>query len=121
MKNLLMFFALGILLLWPNVIPAAPTAAEIIRKVDENRLFHTERFGYHDNHQRKKELIKKFNGFGEKDGEKSFIVFTNPQDNGGQISEGRTGIVDLFSRCRRHPKISGHMLKQGMMGRRHLL
>ena len=71
-----------ILLLSPS-LAFAITADDIIKRVDQNENFSTQKFSATMTIQKgKRKLVKKFNGYGQKNGEKSFMTFTNPEDRG---------------------------------------
>lgn len=93
------------------------SADEIIKKIDDNLVFNTiksqatmiiERDG--------KKLKKDFILYGKKDGDKFFIEFTNPEDKGVKYLKIKDELWIYFPDADDIMKISGHMLRQGMMG-----
>ena len=105
-----------ILLLTPS-LAFAITANQIIKMVDKNENFSTQKFSATMTIQKgKRKLVKKFNGYGQKNGEKSFMTFTNPEDRGVKYLKKTKELWIYFPDADDIMKISGHMLRQGMMG-----
>lgn len=95
----------------------AETARGIIKKVDKNQLFVTCRFSLQMTiHKGKRKLVKHFYGYAQKKGDKSFMEFTNPEDKGVKYLKLDDELWIYFPDADDIMKISGHMLKQGMMG-----
>ena len=95
----------------------AQAATEIIKKVDKNQLFTTQRFRVLMTIQKgERKLIKEFYGYGMKKGEKAFLEFTNPEDRGVKYLKIDKELWIYFPDADDIMKISGHMLRQGMMG-----
>ena len=95
----------------------AQSAKEIIEKVDENQVFKTQQFKARMVIQKgSRTLTKDFFGFGQKEGEKSFIEFTNAEDKGVKYLKLKNELWIYFPDADDIMKISGHMLRQGMMG-----
>ena len=95
---------------------AAPTAAELLARIDENEIFTTIQYDgemiiYHHNRRFVKTMRAWARGVGF-----SFIEFTNPEDRGTRylMENGRLWVISPdIERARR---ISGHMLRESMMG-----
>jgi outer membrane lipoprotein-sorting protein len=95
----------------------AQSAEEIISIVDKNRVYITQKFAMKMTISRgKSKLIKTFEGFSKRDGLKSFMWFTNPEDRGVKYLKSGKELWIYFPDADDVMKISGHMLKQGMMG-----
>jgi len=109
---------LGILLLaLPAWAGAEETARSIIQKVDDNQVFGTESFTARMViHKGKRTLSKDFYGYGKKEGKKSFMEFINPEDKGVKYLKLDDELWIYFPDADDVMKISGHMLRQGMMG-----
>jgi outer membrane lipoprotein-sorting protein len=109
-----------IILLTGILLPAfalAETAEEIIAKVDKNRVYTTQKFSSRMIISKgKSQLIKTMEGYGKKEGQKSFMWFTNPEDRGVKYLKSGKELWIYFPDADDIMKISGHMLKQGMMG-----
>ncbi len=111
MKKLLVLMLLAPALLFGQ------SAREIIRQVDRNENFTTQRFFAAMVIQKgSRRLVKTFNGYGYRDGEKSFITFTNPEDRGVKYLKIENELWIYFPDADDIMKISGHMLRRGMMG-----
>ncbi len=115
MKKLYILAAAVVLM--PLSAPAAETAKSIIQKVDQNQVFTTQEFkAVMTITKGKRRLVKTFFGFGKKDGTKSFMEFTNPEDLGVKYLKIADELWIYFPDADDIMKISGHMLRQGMMG-----
>jgi outer membrane lipoprotein-sorting protein len=64
----------------------------------------------------KRNIIKNFYGYGQSKGDKAFMVFTNPEDRGVKYLKLNKELWIYFPDADDTMKISGHMLRQGMMG-----
>jgi outer membrane lipoprotein-sorting protein len=96
---------------------AVDEALEIIRRIDRNELYTTESFRATMTIQKgKRTLTKTFSGFGQRQGWKSFMAFTNPEDQGVKYLKLDNELWIYFPDADDVMKISGHMLRQGMMG-----
>lgn len=96
---------------------AEDRALEIIRRIDSNELFKTESFRAAMTIQKgKRTLTKTFYGYGQQEGMKSFMEFTNPEDRGVKYLKLDNEMWIFFPDADDVMKISGHMLRQGMMG-----
>ena len=90
---------------------------EIIKKVDSNKVSSTQEFKAKMYIKKgKKVLEKEYQGFGQEEGEKFFITFTNSEDLGVKYLKIEDELWIYFPDADDVMKISGHMLRQGMMG-----
>lgn len=104
------------MLLHPSLL-YAETARDIIKKVDKNEEFVSQQFSLTmEINKGKRELIKKFEGYSQKNGDKSFLIFTNPEDRGVKYLKIQKELWIYFPDADDIMKISGHILRQGMMG-----
>lgn len=95
----------------------AQTADDIIKKVDDNQLFRTQKFtAVMTIEKGGRRLVKNFYGYGMKEGDKAYMKFTNPEDNGVKYLKKGDELWIYFPDADDTMKISGHMLRQGMMG-----
>lgn len=95
----------------------AITADEIVKQVDKNQVFSSRKGKAVMTIEREgKKLIKTMNVWGIKEGDKSFSEFTNPEDNGVKYLKLSNELWIYFPDADDVMKISGHMLRQGMMG-----
>ncbi|MCL2600386.1 MAG: outer membrane lipoprotein-sorting protein, partial [Treponema sp.] len=93
-----------------------PTAAELLARVDDNEIFTTiqyeaEMIVYHQGRR----FVRTMNAWA-RGGGFSFMEFTNPEDRGTRylMENGRLWVISPdIERARR---ISGHMLRESMMG-----
>ncbi|MEW6515531.1 MAG: outer membrane lipoprotein-sorting protein [candidate division FCPU426 bacterium] len=96
---------------------AGDKALEIVRRIDSNESFKTESFQATMTIQKgSRTLTKVFFGFGQREGRKSFMEFTNPEDRGVKYLKLDNEMWIFFPDADDVMKISGHMLRQGMMG-----
>ena len=71
------------LCLFPVSVRATETATNVIKQVDKNQVFVTQEFkATMIIAKGKRKLIKTFYGYSKKEGQKSFMEFTNPEDKG---------------------------------------
>lgn len=111
MRKIWLLFVLFPVLSW------GLTAREIIQKVDDNQVFSTQRFQATMTIRRgTKSLVKIFRGIGQTEGKKSFMEFTNPEDLGVKYLKIGNEMWIYFPDADDTLKLSGHMLRQGMMG-----
>ncbi|MDD3626082.1 MAG: outer membrane lipoprotein-sorting protein [bacterium] len=110
-----------ILILFLTVLFLLPvsgiTVEEIISEIDRNKVSSTQEFRAKmfikkDN----KVLEKEYTGYGQEEGEKFFITFTNAEDLGVKYLKIEDELWIYFPDADDVMKISGHMLRQGMMG-----
>jgi len=93
------------------------TGLEIIKKVDNNQKFSTEKFQMRMIVEKgNRKMIKSFFGYGKDMGNNSFMEFTNPEDKGVKYLKLNDELWIYFPDADEVMKISGHMLRQGMMG-----
>lgn len=105
-----------VILLIPSILHSE-TADEIIKKADKNQLYRTQKFSVTMVIEKGRRKLKKtFNGYSFRDGEKSFMKFTNPEDRNVKYLKLKKELWIYFPDADDVLKISGHMLKQGMMG-----
>lgn len=105
-----------IVLLTKNIY--ANEAEEILKKVDENMVFQT--ISYTGlmrikKPNRPKEIVKTFKAYA-KGKDKFFIEFTNPGDRGTKYLKIGNELWIKGTYAERAEKISGHLLKEPMMG-----
>ncbi len=106
-----------LLLLLLPVMGFSLTGRQIIQKLDDNQVFQTQRFKATMTINRgTKKLVKKFQGMGQREGQKSFMEFTNPEDQGVKYLKIANEMWIYFPDADDTIKLSGHMLRQGMMG-----
>lgn len=111
MKKIILLF-----LLIPS-LALAETADEIIKKADKNQLYNTQKFTIEMTIEKgRRKLVKNFFGYGQKEGEKAFMEFTNREDLGVKFLKLNDELWIYFPDADDIMKISGHMLKQGLMG-----
>ncbi|MCK4644063.1 outer membrane lipoprotein-sorting protein [bacterium] len=114
MKRINMF--LLIILLFSSTAFAL-TAQEIIDRVDENSIASNQFFnGRMEINKGKRTLIKEFVGYGQDNEESFFMEFTNAEDVGVKYLKIADELWIYFPDADDIMKISGSMLKQGMMG-----
>ena len=93
------------------------TADQIINRVDRNQTSVTQRYRATMTIKKgRRILIKKMWGYGRGNGEKSYIHFTNREDRGVKYLKLNKELWIYFPDADDTMKISGHMLRQGMMG-----
>lgn len=112
------FVSIGVLMfICPALAFGGETAKSVIAKVDKNLVFESQTFKAKMIIQKgKRTLTKTFYGYGKKEGEKSFMEFTNPEDKGVKYLKIDDELWIYFPDADDVMKISGHMLRQGMMG-----
>ncbi len=90
---------------------------EILKKIDENLVYNTIKAEAIMSIERdNKRIIKEFIIYGKKQGNKFFIEFKNPEDIGVKYLKIGNELWIYFPDADDIMKISGHMLRQGMMG-----
>ncbi|MCD6580033.1 outer membrane lipoprotein-sorting protein [bacterium] len=95
----------------------AITGKEIIEKVDKNRSISNEYYeGTFTIIKNNRTLVKKFFGYAKDSEETFYMEFTNPEDNGVKYLKISDELWIYFPDADDYLKISGSMLKQGMMG-----
>ncbi len=110
---------------WLLILLLAPafsfsiTAEEIVRAVDKNMVFDNEKgTAVMIINREGKKISKTFNLYARKkgDGNESFSEFTNPEDKGTKYLKIDNELWIYLPDADDVLKISGHMLRQGMMG-----
>lgn len=94
----------------------APSAAELLRRIDENEVFKTVEYsGEMIIDYQSRRYVKQFKVYARGTAD-SFIEFTNPEDLGTKYLK-RSGRLSMYSPDSEEViLISGHMLKESMMG-----
>lgn len=96
---------------------AAPSAKDIIHRVDANRNFKSMSYRASMTIQKgSRTLSKEMVGYGAERGDLSFIRFINSSDKGVKYLKRNDELWIYFPDADDVMKISGHMLRQGMMG-----
>jgi len=115
MKN---SFILATLLFLATIVELqAQSAKAIIKRIDQNQLFRTQYMQATMVIQKgKRRLVKKLVAYSQSKGNKSFMKFTNVEDRGVKYLKLNNNLWIYFPDADDTMKISGHMLKQGMMG-----
>ena len=109
-------FSILILLSLAAALAWSQTAEEILRRVDENQAFksieYTGRMEITLAGDTRVKLMKAY-AIGDS---KAFIEFTNPEDRGTRMLKLDKNLWMYFPKEQDTVKISGHLLKEGMMG-----
>lgn len=93
------------------------TADEIIKQVDKNMTFDSQKATAVMTVNRDgKKLVKEFIVYGVREGNKFYAEYTNPEDRGVKYLKLDKELWIYFPDADDIMKISGHMLRQGMMG-----
>ena len=99
------------------VMAGAITADEVLRKLDDNQVSKTRWFASKMTIEKGgKTLIKEMQGYGASEGNKFLITFTNAEDRGVKYLKLDENLWIYLPDADDVMKISGHMLRQGMMG-----
>jgi len=107
---------IAILMLIP-CLAMAQTADKIIDMVDRNQTAVTQKYTVTMTIKKgRRKLVKKFRGYARDNGRKSFMDFTNPEDRGVKYLKLEKELWIYFPDADDTMKISGHMLRQGLMG-----
>jgi len=111
-----LFFILVLLVLAASVFAQAPTAAELLRRVDNNEIYTTIEYeGEIIIEHSGRRYVKTLKAWG-RGNTHSFIEFTNTEDRGTKYLR-RDGRLFVYSPDTEEVMlISGHMLKESMMG-----
>lgn len=110
-------FRLAMIAVLAPVLIHALTAEDIIRQVDQNQVFETQKgraVMVIDRDGRK--MTKKMVTYGMKEGNRFFVEFLNPEDKGVKYLKIKNELWIYLPDADDIMKISGHMLRQGMMG-----
>jgi outer membrane lipoprotein-sorting protein len=95
---------------------AAPTAAEVLRKVDRNQAFTSIEYEARMEIRLQGKLRVKTMKAVAVGADKAFVEFTNPEDQGTRYLKLADELWMYFPKEDDSIKISGHLLKEGMMG-----
>ena len=102
------------------LVPAflfAETGLQIIRKLDQNRGYGTQKYSVKMIIEKgNRTQVKTFFGYGKERGDKSYMEFTNPEDKGVKYLKIEDELWIYLPEADDIMKISGHLLRQGMMG-----
>jgi len=115
MKKILFFIALFAIVAG-LIFAQTPTAEELLRQVDENEIFQTIQYdGEMIIEHQNRRFVKTFSTWARGNTD-SFMEFTNPEDRGTRYlrTEGRLFVYSPDTE--RVMLISGHMLRESMMG-----
>ncbi len=110
-------FRLAMIAVLAPVLIHALTAEDIIRQVDQNQVFETQKGRAvmvidRDGRKMTKEMVS----YGMKEGSRFFVEFLNPEDKGVKYLKIKNELWIYLPDADDIMKISGHMLRQGMMG-----
>ncbi|MFW6365926.1 MAG: outer membrane lipoprotein-sorting protein [Spirochaetota bacterium] len=95
----------------------AQDAETIIERIDRNQSSDTSRFkAVMVIKDKGRTMEKRFSGASRDNGRLSYLVFTNPEDDGVKYLKIKDQLWIYFPDADDVMKISGHMLKRGMMG-----
>jgi outer membrane lipoprotein-sorting protein len=96
---------------------ADQAADALVRSIDANQVFTTEKFSAKMTVSKSgRTLVKTFTGYGAREGQRFFMSFTNPEDRGVNYLKIGNELWIYLPDAQDSLKISGHMLRQGMMG-----
>jgi outer membrane lipoprotein-sorting protein len=118
MKRVLTMLALALIAAsgWTLGALSEPSAEEILKKVDENQAFQSiEYTGRMEITLAGETRVKTMKAWAIGD-TKAFIEFTNPEDRGTRMLKLDKNLWMYFPKEQDTVKISGHLLKEGMMG-----
>lgn len=94
----------------------APSAAELLSRIDANQAFTSIEYVARMEIRLGKELrIKTMRAWAE-GADKAFVEFTNPEDSGTRMLKLAKDLWMYFPKEQDTVRISGHLLKEGMMG-----
>ena len=99
-----------------SIAAQTPSAAELLRKIDDNEVYNTiiyEGEMIIDYQNRRYVKVMKAWGRGTED---SFVEFTNPEDSGTKYLKKGPRLYVYSPDTEKVMLISGHMLKESMMG-----
>lgn len=117
MKNILFVLALMILIITPEFSAEERDPFDILNKIDSNMTFES---AYAEMEMiisiKKRKIVKKFKSYSEGN-TRSFIEFLSPaRDRGTKILKKDNIIKIYYPSAERILRLSGHMLRQSMMG-----
>jgi outer membrane lipoprotein-sorting protein len=100
----------------PAVFAQTPSAAELLKRVDDNEIFTTIEYeGEMIIEYQNRRYVKKMKAWGRRNND-SFVEFTNAEDRGTRYLK-KGGRLYVYSPDTEEVMlISGHMLKESMMG-----
>jgi outer membrane lipoprotein-sorting protein len=105
------------LFIFVPVLSFSITADDIIKNVDRNQVFDSQKGRMVMVIDRDgKKMMKEMISYGVKEGNKFFVEFTNPEDKGVKYLKLDNELWIYLPDADDIMKISGHMLRQGMMG-----
>jgi outer membrane lipoprotein-sorting protein len=114
--NKRILFVVMILIVGGFVFSQAPTAAELLARVDNNEIYSTIEYdGELIIEYQGRRYVKTMKAWG-KGSTDSFIEFTNPEDRGTKYLQTRGRLYVYSPDTEGVMLISGHMLKESMMG-----
>ena len=114
MKKL--FFIVLLITIAANAFAQTPTAAELLARVDDNEIFKTIEYdGEMIIEHQNRRFVKTFKAWGRGNND-SFIEFTNPEDRGTKYLQADGRLFVYSPDTERIMLISGHMLRESMMG-----
>jgi outer membrane lipoprotein-sorting protein len=116
MKKKVTVFVLSFVLAAGFVCAQTPSAAELLRRVDDNEIYATIEYeGEMIIDYQNRRFVKTMRAWGRENSD-SFIEFTNPEDRGTRYLK-KSGRLYVYSPDTEEVMlISGHMLKESMMG-----
>ena len=93
------------------------TVNQIIHKIDRQQRVRSSSFQAKMTIRKgSRTLVKQFHGFGIQKGNRFFFTFTNPADRGVKYLRRNNNLWIYFPDADDIMRISGHMLRRGMMG-----
>ncbi len=118
MKRLLVVLTAALVLLAGlPALAAELTGAEIMEKVDDNAYFSTSHMrATMTIRSRNREMVKEMEAWGDAESKAGLMTFHNPGDRGTKYLKLGDELWMFFPNADDLVKISGHMLRQGMMG-----
>jgi len=96
--------------------PTAPAAAELLARIDANQAFDSIEYVARMEIRVGKELRVKTMRAWAVGADKAFVEFTNPEDAGTRMLKLAKDLWMYFPKEQDTVRISGHLLKEGMMG-----
>jgi len=116
-RILLLACALGVAMgSWAQAPSAAPAAAELLARIDGNQAFKSIEYVARMEIRVGKQLRVKAMRAWAQGADKAFIEFTNPEDAGTRMLKLAKELWMYFPKEQDTVRISGHLLKEGMMG-----
>ena len=101
---------------WAQAPSAAPAAAELLAKIDGNQAFKSIEYVARMEIRVGKQLRVKAMRAWALGADMAFIEFTNPEDAGTRMLKLAKELWMYFPKEQDTVRISGHLLKEGMMG-----